>query len=94
LDSVADNFRAGGLREFGKFVERLAEFRAVAVFQFDADEKNPFGAFAGEIDERFQLLRPHNNTKRAARDFIFKMASLKIRAERVTGALHPASYDF
>jgi hypothetical protein len=42
LNPVAGDFRAGGLREFGKFVERLAEFRAVARLEFDADEENMF----------------------------------------------------
>ena len=55
LDSVAGDFRAGGLREFGQLVERFAEFRAVARLKFDADEKNAFGAFASEIDECFQF---------------------------------------
>ena len=30
------------MREFGKFVERIAEFREVARLEFDADEKNFF----------------------------------------------------
>jgi hypothetical protein len=54
LNSVADNFRAGGLREFGKFREQFAHVRAVARFDFRADEKNPFGSRISGFDECFQ----------------------------------------
>lgn len=41
LNAFADDFRASGSGEFGKFVQRLAKISGVVGLQFHADEENP-----------------------------------------------------
>ena len=57
LQAVADDFTAGGHREFTKFGERVARIHVIARFKFDTNEKNPFRPLLSGFDEGFQLLR-------------------------------------
>ena len=51
LNARLNHFAAGGRGQFAEFGERLLRVHVGARFEVNADEKNPFGAFASEIDE-------------------------------------------
>ena len=45
-----DDFAAGGLGEFGQFIQRLAQLVRAAGFQFDAHEEDPFRPCISGLD--------------------------------------------
>ena len=54
LHPVADDFAAGGGGQFAEFGERVARVHAVARFEFDANEEDPFRPRFSGFDKRFQ----------------------------------------
>jgi len=56
LQAVADDFAAGGRREFAQFGQRIARVGAIARFEFDTDEEDPFRPRFSGYNQGFQRL--------------------------------------